>query len=178
MINDANGKKSQQLYFRSQRGRHVLIGIEILVFAAVLLLGGVCWSLYQKKSNFEWSSETEIDAREGRWIYYGSHADAQMKDTDRQYLDDSIEKWTNGKLADDELSEWMQSCVKASAYTIQDVGVMSRQTCLFDEESEVPDYEARLEQANGIYEFIGLYTEGQLNEEGQLICEYWEAGVR
>ena len=89
-----------------------------------------------------------------------------------------MKKWTEKQLTDDELAEWITQRMKKSNQNVQTVGVMSNQLCLFDGEMDVPDYEKRLAESDGIYEFVGLYTEDQVNEEGKLICYYWEAGAR
>ena len=43
--------------------------------------------------------------------------------------------------------------------------------------AEVTDYSLNLANMNGTYNFVGLYTKGEYDENGYLKCYYWEAGV-
>lgn len=132
----------------------------------------------QDSSNIEQSSQSARLKRSGRWIYNGRHVDSMLSEENVNYLNDLIGKWMDGKATDNELTEWMTQYVQKLGIPIQTVGVMSRQQCLFASEKEIPDFETRWKESNGIYEFIGLYTEEEVNETGELVCYYWEAGVR
>ena len=146
----------------------------------VLSLSCVCGDglRYYGKTDVVQSSENKTEKKLGRWIYFGSHKNRELSDQDGAYLEESVKKWTEKQLTDDELAEWITQRMKKSNQNVQTVGVMSNQLCLFDGEMDVPDYEKRLAESDGIYEFVGLYTEDQVNEEGKLICYYWEAGAR
>lgn len=132
----------------------------------------------EKISGFEQSSERKTDKKEGRWIYWGSTRGDNLGPDQKRYLDGLIEQWTTGGFTDDELSELMTCEIRKQNLGIQTAGVLSNQICLFENEWDIPDYDTRLKTSNGIYEFIGLYTEDEVSEEGRLICYYWEAGVR
>ena len=56
-------------------------------------------------------------------------------------------------------------------------GVTSNLLCLFPSRAEVTDYSLNLADMNGAYNFVGLYTKGEYDENGYLKCYYWEAGV-
>lgn len=56
-------------------------------------------------------------------------------------------------------------------------GVTSNLLCLFPSRAEVTDYSLNLADMNGSYNFVGLYTKGEYDENGYLKCYYWEAGV-
>ena len=101
-----------------------------------------------------------------------------MHRKDRDYFDQILEQWLEGSLTDTELTDWMMLRLQECDIDVQTIGVMSQQVCLFESEDDVPDYETRLQNANSIYEFIGLYTDGKKDAEGKLICYYWEAGAR
>ena len=47
----------------------------------------------------------------------------------------------------------------------------------FDSVNDIPNYSALLKERHGLYNFMGLYTEGKYDSTGHLICYYWEAGV-
>lgn len=171
----------------SRRGKALFV-----ITPAVILLLGSAYVTYhsnsktQEKSYIEQSSEHEdgqistqnTQEDRGYWIYYGSHV-SNLVDTDtKQYLNESVRKWTQGNLTDNELTEWMTQRLRENKISMQTAGVLSGQTCLFESEKEIPDYEERMRESDGIYEFIGLYTNGRTTEDGKLICFYWEAGVR
>lgn len=42
---------------------------------------------------------------------------------------------------------------------------------------ELPDYTKTLAKREKIYQFIGVYTGGQQDENGRLLCEYWEVAI-
>lgn len=132
----------------------------------------------QESSNIEQRLKQNKHAGSGRWIYQGSHMRTSLEHKDTQYLDESVQKWIQGNLTDEELTEWMTQHIRNLKLPLQTVGVMSNQRCLFESEDDIPDYKTHLQASDGIYEFIGLYTEDEVDEEGNLICYYWEAGAR
>ena len=112
------------------------------------------------------------------WIFYGSKAGNGMTGEQKAYIDSVIQQWTNGGLSDDAIGdmfiekiaqEWQLPMIKA--------GVVSNLLCLFPSRAEVPDYSLNLADMNGAYNFVGLYTNGEYDENGYLKCYYWEAGV-
>lgn len=129
-------------------------------------------------SNIERSSKQMNTSESGRWIYRGSYTGTSLKEEDIRYLENSVKKWTHGELSDEELTEWITQRITNLKLPLQAAGVMSHRRCLFESEDAIPDYEANLRANGGIYTFIGLYTEDKVDEEGNLICYYWEAGVR
>ena len=48
---------------------------------------------------------------------------------------------------------------------------------VFPSEKELPDYTKTLAKREKIYQFIGVYTGGQQDENGRLLCEYWEVAI-
>lgn len=152
-----------------------IIMVSILVFAMAFQIKK---QYAQKKSNYEQSSQFENQSVSGRWIYKGKHVVESMHRKDRDYFDQILEQWLEGSLTDTELTDWMMLRLQECDIDVQTIGVMSQQVCLFESEDDIPDYETRLQNANSIYEFIGLYTDGKKDAEGKLICYYWEAGAR
>lgn len=129
-------------------------------------------------SNVEQRSKSNAGENKGRWIYYGSHVADKLDSRQKQSMDKLVNQWTKGQFTDDELTDVITGEVCKQGMTIQTAGVLSCQVCLFENDSEIPDYEKRLKESTGIYDFIGLYTEDRVSEDGKLICYYWEAGVR
>ena len=112
------------------------------------------------------------------WIFYGSKAGNGMSGEQKAYVDSVIQQWTNGGLSDDAnrekiiekiAQEWQLPMITA--------GVTSNLLCLFPSRAEVTDYSLNLADMNGAYNFVGLYTKGEYDENGYLKCYYWEAGV-
>lgn len=171
--------------------RGIIVIMIAVAFAAIFLLVGVGVakntsktetntenSKMQEISDIEHSSKQKTDLESGRWIYQGSHTGTSLKQEDAQYLEASVKKWIQGKLTDEELTEWITQRIRNLELPLQTVGVMSRQRCMFENENATPDYETQLKASDAIYTFIGLYTEDEVDEEGNLICYYWEAGAR
>lgn len=110
-----------------------------------------------------------------QWLYYQSYAGHTEG---KAYLDRLVNSWTKGQVSDNELSEQMTDYFKKQEISLTSIHVQSKMLCLFSSANELPDYTGMLQKEGGIYDFIGVYTDGQTDEEGRLICYYWEAGVR
>lgn len=128
----------------------------------------------QKTSCIELRSQTVGP----QWLFYQSRVDDKYKGEQKAYLDRLVNRWTKGKLTDDELSEQMRDFLNRKKVPVTSAGVQSKMLCLFPSANELPDYTAMLEESGGIYNFIGVYTDGEKDEEDRLICYYWEAGVQ
>ena len=82
-----------------------------------------------------------------QWLYYQSDGSVTDRNIKKE-MDVLMRKWTKGKLG----------------------GV-------FPSEKELPDYTKTLAKREKIYQFIGVYTGGQQDENGRLLCEYWEVAI-
>jgi hypothetical protein len=113
-----------------------------------------------------------------QWLFYESVGGDDCEEEEKAYLDLLVNRWTSGKLTDDELSEQMTEYLVKKGAAISTIGVQSQMLCLFPSAQELPDYTQMLAGESGTYDFIGVYTNGEYDEEGRLLCYYWEAGVR
>ncbi len=112
------------------------------------------------------------------WIYYGSKAGNGMTGEQKAYLDSVIKQWTNGGLSNAYIEDlFLEKIDQEWGLPMSTAGVTSGQRCLYPSLSEVPDYGENLAEVGGSYNFMGLYTKGEYDEYGYLICYYWEAGV-
>jgi hypothetical protein len=113
-----------------------------------------------------------------QWIFYQS-VGSNLPEEEKTYLDVLVNRWTKGKLTDDELGTQMTDYLEKRQVRISTMGVQSEALCVFPSVEELPDYTQMLTNSNksGLYDFIGVYTNGEYDEEGRLICYYWEAGV-
>ena len=109
------------------------------------------------------------------WLYYQSYAGHEEG---KSYLDRLVNSWTKGQVGDDELSEQMRDYFQKQKISITSIHVQSRMLCLFPSANELPDYTGMLRKEGGLFVFIGVYSDGQSDEEGRLMCYYWEAGVQ
>lgn len=109
------------------------------------------------------------------WLYYQSCA---RHKEGKSYLDRLVNGWTKGQVNDDELTEQVTDYFRQQKIPLTSVHIQSRMLCLFPSANELPDYTGMLQREGGIYDFIGVYTDGQTDEEGRLMCYYWEAGVQ
>ena len=112
------------------------------------------------------------------WIFYGSKAGNGMTGEQKAYVDSVIQQWTNGGLSDDAIGDmFIEKIAQEWKLPMITAGVTSNLLCLFPSRAEVPDYSLNLADMNGAYNFVGLYTNGEYDENGYLKCYYWEAGV-
>ena len=112
------------------------------------------------------------------WIFYGSKAVNGMSGEQKAYVDSVIQQWTNGGLSDDAIGDmFIEKIAQEWQLPMITAGVTSNLLCLFPSRAEVPDYSLNLADMNGAYNFVGLYTKGEYDENGYLKCYYWEAGV-
>ena len=112
------------------------------------------------------------------WIFYGSKAGNGMSGEQKAYVDSVIQQWTNGGLSDDAIGDmFIEKIAQEWQLPMITAGVTSNLLCLFPSRAEVTDYSLNLANMNGAYNFVGLYTKGEYDENGYLKCYYWEAGV-
>lgn len=112
------------------------------------------------------------------WIFYGSKAGNGMSGEQKAYVDSVIQQWTNGGLSNDAIEDmFIEKIAQEWKLPMITAGVTSNLLCLFPSRAEVPDYSLNLADMNGAYNFVGLYTNGEYDENGYLKCYYWEAGV-
>jgi hypothetical protein len=113
-----------------------------------------------------------------QWLFYQSVGSDALGD-EKTYIDVIVNRWTKGKLSDDELSVQLTEYLEKKGLSISTMGVQSEALCVFQSAKELPDYTRMLEESNEnvLYDFIGVYTNGEYDKEGRLICFYWEAGV-
>lgn len=112
------------------------------------------------------------------WIFYGSKAGNGMSGEQKAYVDSVIQQWTNGGLSDDAIGDmFIEKIAQEWQLPMITAGVTSNLLCLFPSIAEVTDYSLNLADMNGAYNFVGLYTKGEYDENGYLKCYYWEAGV-
>lgn len=112
------------------------------------------------------------------WIFYGSKAGNGMSGEQKAYVDSAIQQWTNGGLSNDAIEDmFIEKIAQEWELPMITAGVTSNLLCLFPSRAEVPDYSLNLADMNGAYNFVGLYTNGEYDENGYLKCYYWEAGV-
>ena len=101
-----------------------------------------------------------------------------MSGEQKAYVDSVIQQWTNGGLSDDAIGDmFIEKIVQEWQLPMITAGVTSNLLCLFPSRAEVTDYSLNLANMNGTYNFVGLYTKGEYDENGYLKCYYWEAGV-
>ncbi len=106
------------------------------------------------------------------WIFYGSKAGNGMSGEQKAYVDSVIQQWTNGGFLDDAIGDMFIEKNHAVAAPMITAGVTSNLLCLFPSRAEVTDYSLNLADMNGAYNFVGLYTKGEYDENGYLKCYY------
>lgn len=101
-----------------------------------------------------------------------------MTGEQKAYMDSVMKQWTNGELSDSDVEDiFLQKIVNEWGLPVMSAGVNGNEKCLFRYTSEIPDLASNLAAMSGAYNFVGLYTKGEYDENGYLKCYYWEAGV-
>lgn len=111
------------------------------------------------------------------WIYYVSSAKNGMNSEQKAYFDALVGKWTRKEITDMDMHEEFLHTFDEWGFETSAAGIMSEDRCLFESVEAVPDYNEMIAESRGFYNFIGLYTEGEYDDKGYLICYYWEAGT-
>lgn len=187
------------------RGKHVLILMLtvagcLLGAASAVLVSAICQSGTQR--NIVLASESEVvgDVVENpksngkseevkkirkdattitpQWLCYESEKGETCSAETGKYFDILVNRWTKGKLTDNELGEQITEYLEKQKLPITTNAVQSRIRCLFSSLGDLPDYTKIMQENRQYYDFIGVYTEGEYDAYGNLICYYWEVGVR
>lgn len=112
------------------------------------------------------------------WIFYGSKAGNGMTGEQKAYIDSLVKQWTDGSISEGELADLFAQKVKNEwGLEMCSAGVSEVYRCIYPSKNDIPDYKSALDESNGFYNFIGLYTKGEYDEYGYLICYMWEAGI-
>ena len=122
------------------------------------------------------SQRQETDLLTPQWLYYqsnGSVTDCNIK----KEMDVLMRKWTKGKLGGKELDRLIKDFLQKKDCPVRQITMLEKAVCVFPSEKELPDYTKTLAKREKIYQFIGVYTGGQQDENGRLLCEYWEVAI-
>ncbi len=112
------------------------------------------------------------------WIFYGSKAGNGMSGAQKAYIDSLVKQWTDGSISEGELADLFAQKVKNEwGLEMCSAGVSEAYRCIYPSKNDIPDYKSALDESNGFYNFTGLYTKGEYDEYGYLICYMWEAGI-
>ena len=112
------------------------------------------------------------------WIFYGSKAGNGMTGDQKAYIDSLVKQWTDGSISEGELADLFAQKVKNEwGLAMCSAGVSEAYRCIYPSKNDIPDYKSALDESNGFYNFTGLYTKGEYDEYGYLICYMWEAGI-
>lgn len=112
------------------------------------------------------------------WIFYGSKAGNGMSGEQKAYIDSLVKQWTDGSISEGELADLFAQKVKNEwGLAMCSAGVSEAYRCIYPSKNDIPDYKSALDESNGFYNFTGLYTKGEYDEYGYLICYMWEAGI-
>ena len=112
------------------------------------------------------------------WRFYGSKAGNGMTGERKAYIDSLVKQWTDGSISEGELADLFAQKVKNEwGLEMCSAGVSEAYRCIYPSKNDIPDYKSALDESNGFYNFIGLYTKGEYDEYGYLICYMWEAGI-
>lgn len=111
------------------------------------------------------------------WIFYGSKAGNGMSGEQKAYIDSLVKQWTDGGISDSYLAEHIaQKMNEEWGLSLNSAGISGPDRCIYPSKNEIPNYNEALAEAYGFYNFTGLYTKGEYDEYGYLICYMWGVG--
>lgn len=123
------------------------------------------------------ASKPDTDLMTPQWLYYqssGKGADRNIK----KEMDILMRQWTKGKLEGKELCRLIREFLQKKNCTVGEIAMQEKALCVFPSQKELPDYTKTLAKKEKMYQFIGVYTAGEQDEKGRLLCEYWEVAIR
>ena len=121
--------------------------------------------------------EKDTELLTPQWLYYQSGGKTVDRNLKRE-IDMLMRQWTKGKLAGKELCRLIKEYLNKNDCPAEEVTMQEKAVCVFPSEKELPDYTKTLAQKDQMYQFIGIYTEGEQDANGRLLCEYWEVAIR
>ena len=112
------------------------------------------------------------------WIFYSSKAGNGMSGEQKAYIDSLVKQWTDGSISDSYLAEQIAHKMNEEwGLSLNSVGISGDDRCIYPSKNEIPNYNEALAEAYGFYNFTGLYTKGEYDEYGYLICYMWGVGI-
>ena len=124
------------------------------------------------------SSGTSSSQVAPQWLYYNSRIKKGIDNSAKPIIDEKVKAWTNYQMSDTEIFEWLDKYIcEELGGTINSMGVMSNDRYLIPDINSLPNYDAALSEGNYQYCFTGVYTKGEYNEYGDLICYMWQITI-
>lgn len=100
-----------------------------------------------------------------------------MSGEQKAYIDSLVKQWTDGGISDSYLAEHIaQKMNEEWGLSLNSAGISGPDRCIYPSKNEIPNYNEALAEAYGFYNFTGLYTKGEYDEYGYLICYMWGVG--
>ena len=113
-----------------------------------------------------------------QWLYYQSRAEEFNGREIKQQMDCLVNQWTKKRITQKQAKQMMKAYLRKNGYEIQKIRLQEQAFCVFPSPNDLPDYTKTLVNGKKTYQFIGVYTDGERDSMGRLLCYYWEAGVR
>ena len=112
------------------------------------------------------------------WIFYGSKAGNGMSGEQKAYIDSLVKQWTDGSISEGELADLFAQKVKNEwGLEMCSAGVSEAYRCIYPSKNDIPDFRKPIPPVQKRYNFTGLYTKGEYDEYGYLICYMWGVGI-
>lgn len=122
------------------------------------------------------SQRQDTDLLTPQWLYYQSDGSVTDRNIKKE-MDVLMRQWTKGKLGGKDLDRLIKEFLQKKDCPVRQITMQEKAVCVFPSEKELPDYTKTLAKREKIYQFIGVYTGGQQDENGRLLCEYWEVAI-
>ena len=117
-------------------------------------------------------------AKAAYWTVTDVEAGNGMSGEQKAYIDSLVKQWTDGSISDSYLAEQIAHKMKEEwGLSLNSVGISGDDRCIYPSKNEIPNYNEALAESYGFYNFTGLYTKGEYDEYGYLICYMWGVGI-
>lgn len=117
----------------------------------------------------------DTDLLTPQWLYYQSDGSVTDRNIKKE-MDVLMRKWTKGKLGGKELDRLIKDFYKRR--TVRSGKLLCRRKrCVYFRRKGTSGLYKNTCKREKIYQFIGVYTGGQQDENGRLLCEYWEVAI-
>ena len=111
-----------------------------------------------------------------QWLYYQSDGSVTDRNIKKE-MDVLMRKWTKGKLGGKELDRLIKEFLQKKGLSGQANHYAGESgVCISVGKGTSGLYKNTCKKEK-IYQFIGVYTGGQQDENGRLLCEYWEVAI-
>lgn len=115
---------------------------------------------------------------EPQWLFYKGKTKNGLDSSVEPAINEKIAAWTSFQISDEEMFNWLD------VYFNQTLGIQmdyisadGNDSFLVPDLNEFPNHDEYLDEGYDKYCFLGIYTKGEYDDYGNLICYMWDIVV-